>query len=123
MTPVSMIRPMRRFPYWKMPLPIRRSWRGYTGGLNDTPFRLRFPNLDPDSHYKVRVVYSDTEEEIKVRLVANETIEIHPFIAKKIPPQTAGIRYSLGSNPPGQPGIGVISPTGQRRPGSGAGNL
>jgi hypothetical protein len=79
--------PMRRFPYWKFPLPIRRAWRGYTGALNDKPFKLCFPNLDPDSHYQVRVVYSDTEEEIKVRLVANETIEIHPFIEKKIPPQ------------------------------------
>jgi len=79
--------PMRRFPYWKMPLPIRRAWRGYTGALNDKPFKLCFPNLDPVSHYRVRVVYSDTEEEIKVRLVANETIEIHPFIEKKMPPQ------------------------------------
>lgn len=79
--------PMRRFPYMKSPYPIRRSWRGYTGALNDFPFKLHFPNLDPYSQYKVRVVYSDTEPDIKIRLMANETIEIHPFIEKNIPPQ------------------------------------
>jgi hypothetical protein len=78
--------PMRRFPYWKNPLPIRRSWRGYSGALNDQPFRLSFPSLDPSAAYKVRLVYSDTESEIKIRLMANETIEVHPFIGKKIPP-------------------------------------
>ena len=77
--------PHRRFPYWKEARPIRRSWRGYTGMLNDTPFRLHFPNLDPAARYRLRVVYSDTEEEIKIRLVANDTVEIHPFLLKPFP--------------------------------------
>ena len=79
--------PHRRFPYWKNPLPIRRSWRGYTGGLNDHPFRLRFPAFDPDAQYKLRVVYSDTEDDVPIRLVANESIEIHPYTLKPFPPR------------------------------------
>jgi hypothetical protein len=77
--------PMRRFPYWKDPLPIRRSWRGYTGTLNDKPFKLYFPYLDPNARYKVRIVYSDTEYEVKIRLQADDEIEIHPFMEKKYP--------------------------------------
>ena len=53
--------------------------------LNDTPFRLHFPDLDPAARYRLRVVYSDTEEEIKIRLVANDTVEIHPFLLKPFP--------------------------------------
>ena len=79
--------PHRRFPYGKNSLPIRRSWRGYTGGLNDFPFRLKFPMLDSDARYKLRVVYSDTEDDVPIRLVANESIEIHPFVLKPFPPR------------------------------------
>jgi hypothetical protein len=75
----------RRFPYWKDPRPIRRAWRAFTGALNDAPFRMRFPNLDPSARYRLRVVYSDTEEEIKLRLEANAGIEVHPWITKADP--------------------------------------
>jgi hypothetical protein len=75
----------RRFPYWKDAQPIRRAWRGYTGNLNDIPFRMHFPDMDPSAQYMVRVVYSDTEEEVKVRLMAEDTIEIHPYINKTYP--------------------------------------
>ena len=44
--------PHRRFPYWKDAQPIRRSWRGYTGNLNDIPFRLHFPEMDPGAQYR-----------------------------------------------------------------------
>ena len=78
--------PHRRFPYWKDRNPIRRAWRGYTGGLNDYPLRLNFSNLDSAAQYCLRVVYSDTEEEIKIRLSAGE-VEIHPFLLKPFPPR------------------------------------
>ncbi len=78
--------PHRRFPYWKDPRPLRRSWRAYTGGLNEYPLQLRFPHLDPAAGYSLRVVYSDTDYEIKIRLTANEEFEIHPFMFKPNPP-------------------------------------
>jgi hypothetical protein len=82
--------PHRRFPYWKDARPIRRAWRGYTGCLKDFPFRLHFAALDPQAEYQLRVVYSDTEEGMKLRLTAVgsscETIEIHPYIIKPMPP-------------------------------------
>lgn len=83
--------PHRRFPYWKDARPFRRAWRAYTGCLDDFPFRLHFPVLDPQATYKVRVVYSDTEEGMQLRLLAsdaatNATVEIHPFMVKPFPP-------------------------------------
>lgn len=77
--------PHRRFPYWKDPNPIRKSWRGFTGALNDSPFCLFFPVLDKTARYRLRLVYSDTEPDIKIRLSASDTIEIHPFILKASP--------------------------------------
>ncbi len=106
----------RRFPYWKDAQPIRRSWRGYTGNLNDIPFRMHFPEIDPDAQYMVRLVYSDTEQEIKIRLMAEETIEIHPFINKPYPresiqfdiPREATCRGELKLSLNRQPGLGGL---------------
>jgi hypothetical protein len=84
--PAFYFSPHRRFPYWKDPRPFRRSWRGYIGALNDSPFKLHFPYLEPSARYKVRVIYSDTENEVKIRLVANNDIVIHPFLIKPNPP-------------------------------------
>jgi hypothetical protein len=78
--------PHRRFPYWKDPRPLRRSWRAYTGGLNEYPLQLHFSHLDPTARYILRVVYSDTDYEVKIRLTANEKFEVHPFIFKPNPP-------------------------------------
>jgi hypothetical protein len=59
--------------------------------------------LDARAQYKVRVVYAGDNFRPKVRLVANETIEIHPLIAKENPvrplefdiPKTATSRGEL----------------------------
>jgi hypothetical protein len=106
--------PHRRFPYWKFPLPIRRSWRGYTGALNDQPFRLHFPNLDPAAQYRVRLVYSDTEPEIKLRLVASDSIEIHPWLDKPIPPEP--LEFEI---PPEATRTGSLELSLYRQPGKG----
>jgi len=111
--------PMRRFPYWKFPLPLRRAWRGYTGALNDQPFRLSFPNLDPQASYRVRLVYSDTEPEIKIRLVADETIEIHPWIEKKIPPGPLEFDIPPEATRQGTLRLSLYRETGQGRLGAG----
>jgi hypothetical protein len=53
--------------------------------LNDASFEIHYPDLDPNARYKVRIVYSGATPHIKVRLEANDGIEIHPFILKKVP--------------------------------------
>ncbi len=68
-------------PGWRM------SWCRHADGLNDAPLRMRYTDLDPGAHYKVRIVYGGDNFRSKFRLLANETIEIHPFIPKKVPVQ------------------------------------
>jgi hypothetical protein len=83
--PAFLRSPARKFPYRKDPKPLRRSWRTHTGSLNDAPFEMHYPHLDPGAQYVVRVVYSGQCPDIKVRLEANHGIEIHPLILKVDP--------------------------------------
>jgi hypothetical protein len=83
--PAFLKSPMRKFPYRKEPQALRLSWRCYTGSLNDASFEIHYPDLDPNARYKVRIVYSGATPHIKVRLEANDGLEIHPFILKKVP--------------------------------------
>ena len=84
--PAFLASPQHRFPYRKDPKPIRLSWRGFTGALNDAPFRMRYGGLDPAARYRVRVVYSDQAPHIKVKLDANG-LEVHPWMHKPTPRQ------------------------------------
>ena len=83
--PAFLKSPLRKFPYRKEPQALRLSWRCYTGSLNDASFEMHYPDLDPDAQYKVRIVYSSVNPHIRVRLEANDGVEIHPFILKKVP--------------------------------------
>jgi hypothetical protein len=47
-------------------------------GLYDTPITLKYTNLDPQAHYRVRIVYGG-ERPRPERLVANDKLEIHPM--------------------------------------------
>ena len=112
--------PHRRFPYFKDKRPFRRAWRGFTGGLADFPLRLRFPALDPDAAYTVRVVYSDTEERRKtpIRLVAidpnGSEIELHGYRIKPYPPQP--LEFAI---PPAATRSGELNLSLHREPGLG----
>lgn len=53
----------------------------------DTPLRMRYTGLDPEAGYTLRVVYGGDNHRPKVRCDANDRIEVHPFIAKKYPPE------------------------------------
>ena len=44
-----------------------------------------YTNLDPKAQYKVRVLYAGDTLKRKLRLVANDTIEVHPYLARPIP--------------------------------------
>lgn len=77
--------PMRKYSYTKPSQKMRVAWRCHTGSLNAEPFEMYYPDLDSDSQYKVRIVYSREGSNIKVRLEANDGIEVHPFILRKEP--------------------------------------
>ena len=61
------------------------AWKRWAEALFDAPLELRYPNLDPNAQYKVRVVYAGDSPEKKIRLAAAENGEVHPFISKPLP--------------------------------------
>ncbi len=63
----------------------RVSWMDHAESLYDAPLRMRYTGLDSKASYKIRVVYGGDSFQRKVRLVANESVEIHPFIARLFP--------------------------------------
>jgi hypothetical protein len=68
------------------PQGIRRiSWQDHAESLYDAPLQLRYTGLDPAAQYKVRVVYAGDSPRRKLRLVANDSFEVHGFIAKPSP--------------------------------------
>ncbi len=70
----------------EIPQGVRRvSWVDHAESLNETPLSVRYSDLDPDAHYKIRVVYAGDSLTRKIRLVANDGIEIHPLITKPYP--------------------------------------
>ena len=65
--------------------PRRIAWIDHAESLYDAPLQLHYSNLDPEAHYKVKVVYGGDNPKRKIRLLANKTIEIHPYIQRPIP--------------------------------------
>jgi hypothetical protein len=63
----------------------RKSWWTYAESLNDTPLEMRYRDLDPAAHYKVRVVYAGDSPNTRIRLVANGNVEVHPLLQKPSP--------------------------------------
>jgi hypothetical protein len=80
----------------------RQSWCTHVDGMYETPVSMRYNNLDPQAHYKLRVVYGGDASRAKVRLEAlvpgakvpagtvttqlgGTTGEIHPLIPKPQP--------------------------------------
>jgi hypothetical protein len=83
--PTFLRSPFRQYAYQQHAQPLRLSWRTWTGTLKDAPLEMRYTDLDPCAQYKVRVVYSDANRHIPIRLEANQGVEVHPFIHKKVP--------------------------------------
>ena len=63
----------------------RVSWMDHAEVLYDAPLLMVYNDLDPKAHYKIRVLYAGDGPKRKVRLVANDTIEVHPYLAKPWP--------------------------------------
>ena len=65
--------------------PMRISWKDHAESLMEAPLRMHYDGLDPEAQYKIRVTYGGDGALKKIRCLANDKIEIHPLIAKKIP--------------------------------------
>ncbi len=61
------------------------AWKNWAESLYDVPLEMRYPNLDPAAHYRIRVVYAGDSMSKKIRLVAGKDIEIHGYIQKPWP--------------------------------------
>jgi hypothetical protein len=70
------------------PLPAEMpvAWKRWAEALFDAPLRMHYSTLDPQARYKVRVVYAGDEPRVKIRLACEGGAEIHPLIAKPLPP-------------------------------------
>ncbi|HVT92780.1 MAG TPA: hypothetical protein VHD76_08040 [Bryobacteraceae bacterium] len=66
---------------------IPMAWKRWAESLFDAPLRMRYRDLDPEAHYRVRVVYSGDSPRVRLKLVANERAEIHPLITRPWPPK------------------------------------
>lgn len=64
---------------------MRASWLDHAESLVDQPLKLRYANLDPNAHYKIRVLYVGDSPKRLIRLVANEEYEVHPLMKKEFP--------------------------------------
>jgi hypothetical protein len=90
-------------------LPI--SWWTDAESLGDSPLRMRYEDLDPNAQYKIRVVYAGDSPGVKIRLVANDTIEVHPLIAKPAPARP--LEFDI---PKQATGTGVLNLSWYREP-------
>jgi hypothetical protein len=63
----------------------RMSWMDHAEALYDAPLQMVYTGLDPNARYKVRVLYAGDSPKRRIRLVANDTLEVHPYLAKPMP--------------------------------------
>ena len=63
----------------------RVSWMDHAEALYDAPLQMVYNDLDPKARYKVRVLYAGDSPKRRIRLVANDTLEVHPYLAKPMP--------------------------------------
>jgi hypothetical protein len=68
----------------------QRGWRTTQAAdseiIQDRPLRMRYTEIDPSAHYKVRISYGGDSRRTAVRLTAN-SIEVHPFREKGPTPE------------------------------------
>ena len=83
--PAFLRSPLRNYPYMKDREVLRRSWRSYTVALKDAPLSMHYDDLDPTATYRLRVVYGAMNAQVPICLEANDSIEVHPPIAKPRP--------------------------------------
>ena len=95
--------------------PWRTSWLDHAESLFDAPLTMRYTDLDPTAHYKLRVVYAGDGLEKKIRLVSRRRLEIHPYIAKPRTYRADRVRYSARSDQQRPVDFALESRAGTRR--------
>jgi hypothetical protein len=100
-------------PHWRL------SWCRHAESLYDAPLQLRYVNLDPQAQYRVRVVYAGDNFRTRVRLMANDSVEVHPLIAKAYPVRPVEFDISTEATAKGQLTLSWFQEAG--RGGSGRG--
>ena len=63
------------------------AWKHWAESLYDAPLQMQYADLDPESQYRLRIVYSGDGHRIRVRLMANESYQVHPLLARPLPPR------------------------------------
>jgi len=91
----------------------RLAWGRHAETLYDTPLKMRYTDLDPRADYTLRIVYGGDDGR-KLRLIANDTIEIHPYLAK--PLTGTPLEFDL---PPEATTNGALTLSWTREPGLG----
>jgi hypothetical protein len=73
----------------------RLSWMTHAESFYDAPLTMRYTGLDPNAHYRLRIIYGGDVfgDRTRIRLVANDTIEIAPPTAK--PQPTDPVEYDV----------------------------
>jgi hypothetical protein len=66
----------------------RLSWVRFAESTWESSLKMQYDHLDPGSEYVARLVYSGDTRPVKLRLMANDSIEVHPFTPKTLPPKT-----------------------------------
>lgn len=62
------------------------SWHNWAEAYYDNPLQLLYSDLDPQTTYKVRVVYSgENFANTKIKMVADSVYVIHPYMPKPHP--------------------------------------
>jgi hypothetical protein len=59
-------------------------WIHMAESLYDAPLKMRYTDLDPTAHYRIRIVYSGGIFTTKIRLQA-EGVDVHPYMKKPDP--------------------------------------
>jgi hypothetical protein len=91
------------------------AWWNHAGSLYDAPLRMRYTGLDPQAHYRLRVVYAGDGPRVKMRLTAGDSeMEIHPYLDKPSP--MAPLEFDI---PAAATANGELLLTWRREPGQG----
>ncbi|WP_446741724.1 hypothetical protein [Silvibacterium acidisoli] len=91
---------------------LRISTITYAETLYDTPVEMRYEDLDPAKHYRLRVTYGGEDYTLPIRLIANDAVEIHAPLRRKGNPETLEFDIPQSATTHGKLDLKWTRPTG-----------